>query len=674
MPFEWNNHIVVTKEELVPDWYTWPNLKSTISRYQDKPYGIKRLQLGGNGRQLLVAYDSLPPHIQQGLGDPRKVNHILERYYKIDSDAVAYYASEFKFPDGSYLDQEHQEEYIINASVLQAIIKLRSARESERHSKGKTLKGIPSTLCSDAISFQKVLHTKHRVQHTIPESYKHFSQTLKEFEKDGYSTLVSGKHKNANRRKVTDATLELLNNLFAGQSYKPTATEIAKQYDCFLTGYLGVINNATGEIYDPKEYKKLGHRTITNYLAQWSNAIGTHGKRSGDRQKFMSAFSPFHSLDKPKFAGSVISIDDRQPPFKYGDNKRVWFYNGIDLGSEAFTCWVYGHTKEGIIEDFYRQLIRNYHEWDFNIPAELEAEMSLNSMYVNTFLQEGSMFQYVRIEANKARAKRIEAYYKPLRYGLEKKREGWLARPKALSESNQAGPEPVKEIPYDDIIEGCLRDIETWNNMPHSVHTDMSRWEVFQTMQNPKLKPTNYNSFLPHIGHKTQTSCNVGFIQLQRKFFCLGDNGVLARGERLINLMKQAEGKEVDVYWLDDNQGKVFKALVFIGDQMICEAIAKPTYNRATIERTPQDEANRTLMSAYQTTIESYGRDQLHNLDKVTIIDNTPPLKKSFIMPGIKQHKGMHDYKIPETMPELPDEDFAFATTASNSRSQKDRF
>ena len=40
--------------------------------------------------------------------------------------------------------------------------------------------------------------------------------------------------------------------------------------------------------------------------------------------------------------------------------------------------------------------------------------------------------------------------------------------------------------PFDTIVDQSLSDIETWNNMPHSVHTNKTRWEVFCEMQNKK--------------------------------------------------------------------------------------------------------------------------------------------------------------------------------------------
>ncbi|MGB4776122.1 MAG: hypothetical protein WBP45_13165, partial [Daejeonella sp.] len=353
--------------------------------------------------------------------------------------------------------------------------------------------------------------------------------------------------------------------------------------------------------------------------------------------------------------------------------KRVWFYNAYDIASECFTCWVHGKTKEGIITEFYQQLIRNYADWGFNLPAELECESSLNASFKDTFLREGSMFQHVRIEANNARGKYIERVFGKLRYQYEKDDKGWLARPHSLKESNQAGPQETKELPYSEIVENALRHIEEWNNEPHSVHTHMSRWEVFCEMQNPNLKPTNYQSFLPHIGYKTSTSVNTGIIRLQRHEFLLGDQGKICTGEKLINLMKQTEGHSIDVYWLDDHEGKVSKALVFIGTQYICEAIAKPTYNRAKIEQTPQDLANRELMSAYVATIEAYGRRQKQSIDRVTMIANTTPQKKSFVMRGLKTAIQTSTAET-EILSELPETEFETNTSQSFVRAIKDRF
>jgi hypothetical protein len=638
MPTEYNNIIVVTQNELVPAWFSASNLKTTIWRYKDKPYGIKQVQRACNGKPAYYAFDSLPGHIQDALGDPRKLGHILEKFYRTDGEAVIFFR-DFRFEDGTALDTDYQDQYIINASVLKAINALHDARMSERIAKNGSTQGVIPTLFLDAISFNRTLKAKFNTEHTLPQSLRRFKDALKDFKTEAYHSLISGKFKNKNSIKVTDPVEALLNSIFSAQTHKPSPTEVSRKYNAFLNGYYQVINDNTGEIYNPTEFKALSDSTVKATMAKYQNQYPNYTMRSNDRQKDMQNWKPYHSLEKPKYAGSIISIDDRQPPFEYATGERAWFYNGIDLASEAFTCCVYGKSKSGIILDFYRQLVRNYAAWGFYLPAELEAELNLNASYKDTFLREGAMFQYVRIEANNARGKRIERYFRDLRYGIEKERTGWLARPFAKSESNQPGAEKPKTLEYNQIIENGLRDIDAWNSWPHSSFPEAvadfrtmgysdkfykTRWQVFMETQNPNLKPTNYLGFIKDIGYETKTSCRVGRVKLQGMEFLLGNNGVIATGESLINLMKQVEGEEIQVYWLDGNDGQILKAMIFQDTQFICEAIPEPTYQKARVEQTPEDEQNRALMSAYVSSIEAFGKQRRQSIEPVTLIKNVP--------------------------------------------------
>ena len=657
MPHTWRNKIVVTVNELVPTWWANYNaLKLQVYRHKDLGFGIKRVQKGGKNHPSLYDFDSLPKEIQLALGDPRKVDNILENYYKVDDSAITFYA-DFQRPGYGFMKSEEQERYIINASVLQAVVSLEVDRINDRLSKRGSLRStthnghrtpsVPESLYNDAMDFNNVLKAKHDgIQHTLPSNQRRFTAALNNFKKDSYVSLVKdaeGKSlKNASR--VCTKTNEFLNNLFAGQKHKPTATEIHRQYDAFLDGYIEVINNTTGEVYNPKEYKKLSDGSVKAYLSKWKNKIGTHAARSGDRQKYMSAFKPHHSMHLPKYAGSLLSIDDRQPPFYYEKSERVWFYIGTDVASGAWTVWVHGKSKKGIILDFYRQLVRNYHEWGLHLPWELECESSLNSSFKNTFLREGQMFQKVRIEANNARGKIIENRFgSDLRYNGEKKMEGWVARPHAISESNQAGPAKKMIKPYETIVNDVIDNLVDLNNTAHKdtkKHKGKTRWEVFMENQHPDLKPTNYKAILPHIGYTTKTSCNAGITKLQYGEYLLAVNGEIALSETLIDLMDKVEGKEFMVYWLDDNYGEVFKAHLYLEDRFICELMPTPKYNRSQLEQTKEDLASRTLMSSYVATIESYGRKQKNNLDKVTIIDNrSTTLNNKFVAPGTKQRK-----------------------------------
>lgn len=181
MPYVFaSNVIAVEYDELVPRfWKKLCSLQKELQRYRDKPFGIKRLQAGGNGRKLLIDFDSLSPNIQEALGDPRKANHPLEPFFEFDADAVRYY-SKFKRDNGLYLTPEEQEKYIINASVMQAVLKLETARTQERIKLRGSLRGISDTLVYDVESFQNSLKVLHNVEHSLPVS-KRFKTLLKAF-------------------------------------------------------------------------------------------------------------------------------------------------------------------------------------------------------------------------------------------------------------------------------------------------------------------------------------------------------------------------------------------------------------------------------------------------------------------------------------------------------------
>lgn len=398
MPHHWGNILVTTKDELVPDYYSFDSLKQNIVRYKDKPYGIKKVQKGGNGRQMLIDFDSLPKEIQDSIGDPRKMKHPLIAFFQFDPAAVRYF-SDFRFEDGTPLKQSFKEEYIANASVLIAAEKLRIARLTEWKKLGKTNgRGLLPSICQDITTFNEYMPKLFSTSHTIPASYRAFDRIWKPFfnsfdDNVNYGSLISGKLRNKNRKLMTDEMIELLNDMFGGQEHKPSRTEVASQYKAFLKGELIIINTETAEEYDHTDtvkFKEMSDSSIIAWLGKWEYKIGTYAKRSGDRQKLMDEFTPWHKLSKIKEAGTLISIDDRQPPFIYDDKKnRAWFYMGIDVGSEAWTCWVWGKEKKSIIINFYRQMVRNYTEWGFNLPLGLECESSLNSSIksANPFLQ-----------------------------------------------------------------------------------------------------------------------------------------------------------------------------------------------------------------------------------------------------------------------------------------------
>lgn len=663
----------------------------TYSAYQKRAQrtpGLRLREGRGAGNEVLLSWTNLPTDwqtkLRKAFGDPTAERNPLEYYYQRDAKAAAYFSGatpdSFQYPDGSYPTPEQAERWTINASVLNALSQLKEDRETSCKMRGSTLRGLWPSLINDTTNFNDILKRTGE-GHTLPTTIKLKNRLEKYLKKGGYITLVDGRAKNTNAQVVTPEMLEIWRDIYAGQrGYKPDYTEVSRRYDSFRIGIIDVIIADTGEVYDRTLpcFKPASRSTVYAHQSDWQHRAPTHARRSGDRQKFKTEFETYHKLIQPEWAGSIISIDDRQPPFKTLAGNRMWFYLGLDLGSEAITTWVHGESKEGIILEFYRAMVRNYMDWNLMLPYELEGESSLNSSFTNTFLKPGAMFPKVRIEANNARGKRIEAHFRQLRYGIEKKREGWIARPHAKDETNQAATDKVPQLPKQQIIQQGLADIAKWNNTLHGdqdLHPGMTRWDVFLDKQHPQLQPYNWPAILSGLGYTTETSMKAGRITLQGKHRVVGHHGTVATGDALINIMKQIEGEKVDVRWLDNNEGEVLKALVFDkSGRMVCELLGDLAYHRATLEQTPQCLINREITSAYAATVQGYISRGRKAINTIAIVENEQPAKSSrFVMPGIKPK-----YIIPtesaKPLPQILTDFEAESNSLRNSSKLSDRF
>ncbi|MFT4062561.1 MAG: hypothetical protein QM642_09430 [Edaphocola sp.] len=568
---------------------------------------------------------------------------------------MRFYNQDFKFENGDRLKDEHVDEYILNASVLIAVDTYKREHIAERSRKGKKATKLYEWMANECQNFNKTLRGKHKnKQHTLPTSGRQFRVVYDAFfqpsELNGqqypvnYTALVSGKLQNDNARSLTDKVTALLDSMFAKAGTKPAKITVARRYQAFMEGLADVVNNATGELYNPADFSPLGERTVTRWLASYESKAATYSLRSADRQKLRGQFTPYLEFERPIHAGSLLSVDDRQPPFEYGPSQRLWVYNALDVASDAIVATVWGKSKEGMIMEFYRQILRNYTQWGMKLPAELEAEVSLNISFKETFLREGAMFDYVRMEANNARGKIIERRNRDFRLIHEKEMEGFIGRWHARDEANQ--PLPASNIykeqkyqAYDKLVQQSLMVIEDWNNMEHPTSKGMSRWDYFTQNQNPQLRSTNWRALLPYLGYAAKTSCNLGKIRVQGVNLMIADQGDILFGEALISRLKLIEGENVTVYWLDGNDGQIMKALVYVGSEFICEGVPVPKPNRARVERTAEDEVKLQLQSKYTATVEGWINSRKRSIEAVTIIDSRPKtLNQNFVMPGLGRY------------------------------------
>lgn len=137
-----------------------------------------------------------------------------------------------------------------------------------------------------------------------------------------------------------------------------------------------------------------------------------------------------------------------------------------------------------------------------------------------------------------------------------------------------------------------------------------------------------------------------GQVRFRSSIFLLADSGELATGDKLIGYMQVLAGKNIDIYWLDGNNGECLAAIVCLRDttRVVCELVEQPRTARAKIEETEEQARNRELFARYRNTLEGYSKRRYHSIEKVTVIDHRETtLNRKFRMPGLKRYEAVEE-------------------------------
>ncbi|MBY0244526.1 MAG: hypothetical protein K2Q03_03625 [Sphingobacteriaceae bacterium] len=183
-----------------------PKVMTTDAYVHHKPK-LTTIGVGGNGRTVLIRYDSLPAKYQQKImelyGDVHelaKVQPIINAVVR-DVRAEVYYNS-YKLPTGVGLSNEHVERHTMAASWLNMI---------GRFTEDK--KQLKATLNLTVMQFwDKCIDLIRRRDIGLPTSDKFLKAKLKDYKAKGYDTLIEvWRYGNTNTRKVVKGEKILLN-------------------------------------------------------------------------------------------------------------------------------------------------------------------------------------------------------------------------------------------------------------------------------------------------------------------------------------------------------------------------------------------------------------------------------------------------------------------------------
>ena len=156
----------------------------------------------GLGSYALIEYRSLPERFrirfEEKYGDPEKTMKQDEMPLASDAEARRFYHDHL-LPNGEHLPEEKQEEYTLNARVLNALRDMLETQKTMLRAYGNHKPVIWSNI------FAAAEELRDAYGHTLPKSEARLRDKLRQYRKEGYVCLVSGKFCNANTLKITKA-------------------------------------------------------------------------------------------------------------------------------------------------------------------------------------------------------------------------------------------------------------------------------------------------------------------------------------------------------------------------------------------------------------------------------------------------------------------------------------
>lgn len=606
---------MLSMEELAPIMSV-SNYKKLAAR---KEINVVR-QGKGLGSYALIEIATMPLRFQERIklkyGEMKEdiLRNWFIGHYHIDAKAREFY-TRFRFDNGDTLPPEHIQEYTVNASVIEAVLRAMDDATFMR----KAMKAGPVNWgeLAGAISYYQA-----EFGHTLPVSSNRFKKRVNDFKSNGYESLISRKFMNQNRRKVTYDIERLLLSI-DGQPEQPFNTTVWEQYNMFVQGELELYDPETGEVLKPSDFTDkdgnpvvLSPATVANILNNPKNKA-LRAKLHMSQWDFNNAYRPYHLRSIGEYALSKVSLDDRDLPRPMKDGNRVKAYYAYDVVSGAVVGYAYNRYKTTeLFLDCMRNMFQTLDRNGMYIPAELEVEHHLVSDFADGLMQAGTVFPLIRwCNPGNSREKRAEHKNREKKYGVEKRTQVGIGRWWAKLEANRPKEEKVydeknntykvKTYSYEELVADDIRAIRTFNAQPHpnqKRYPGMSRWDVLCAHQNPNLAPWDKAVLYRFIGQHTETTIR------QNTYCTVMYNQYGLPSPEIIEKLEPRNYK-VDAYYLPDADGTINEVYIYQNGRYIatCKPVAR--YNENTAEQTEADKAAYTEQSKYVAQFDKMMKD-----------------------------------------------------------------
>jgi len=163
---------------------------------------VNVLQRACRGKKALIEYHSLPERFrvrfEAKYGDPEKIMKQEKTVLPADAEAQRFFHDHL-LPNGEHLPRDKQEEYTVNARVLNVLLDMFNTQKAMRRMHNNNTPVIWSNI------FRTAEELRGAYGHTLPKSEARLRDKFRQYTKKGYACLVSGKFCNSNTLKITKA-------------------------------------------------------------------------------------------------------------------------------------------------------------------------------------------------------------------------------------------------------------------------------------------------------------------------------------------------------------------------------------------------------------------------------------------------------------------------------------
>lgn len=280
----------------------------------------KRLNILRPGKGLdsyaLIEWTSIPERFKEKYiakyGDPEQKIMEKEQELKYDTEAEAYFADKAKDEIGFELKSEKIKEYSMNASVLNRLIERIQIQKLNRNKCGN----------STPIAWDGIVAESERLRaqsgHTLPKSAARLQDKIRQYRKEGYRCLISGKLCNMNTVKITDEAGERLIALKSSLTPRYTNHQIWEQFN------KEAVEKGWKQLKSPSSVTQFLERTDVKW--RWYDAVyGEHAAK----QKYSRQ--------------NVTVMPTRRDSLWYGDGTKLNLYYKAytPSGYKLATLWVF---------------------------------------------------------------------------------------------------------------------------------------------------------------------------------------------------------------------------------------------------------------------------------------------------------------------------------------------